>query len=174
MSLLFFCNNHASRRRARYIGVAETADLWRAWARYRMLVRARGTVSQPGSPTNQHITTWAAPTTPPTDAGMATTRYARSLWGQEQAKRPVGRSLMRPDGSSGRRWWVGMTRGVPGWLGPSIWWSYLVGVPGSNSVFRTRARAGREGGWMRVQDRLLVASSRQPTYTISSVGTYLG
>ncbi|KAI1347604.1 hypothetical protein F5Y01DRAFT_240490 [Xylaria sp. FL0043] len=94
------------------------------------------------------------PLLPPPRQLQASRRPGRGA--KSSAKRPVGRSPMRLDGSSGRRWWVWMTR-VPGWLGPKL---YRFGGRRacSNCVFPARARGGSE------QDRMLVASYRRQSH----------
>ncbi|RYC59601.1 hypothetical protein CHU98_g6606 [Xylaria longipes] len=76
------------------------------------------------------------------------------VWGQEQAKRPVGRSPMRPDGSSGRRWcWWGCMTRVPGWAWSWLGWAACLFQPCVSH--QARAEPGGSG-----QDRTLAASSR--------------
>ncbi|KAI1275643.1 hypothetical protein F5Y07DRAFT_369086 [Xylaria sp. FL0933] len=164
-----------SRRRALHWGRRNRRNLWRAWARYRMVVRVTVTVVrgprstvQPGQATSASLarllslgSVQSLPYCPPPRQLQASRRLGRGA--KSSAKRPVGRSPMRLDGSSGRRWWVWMTR-VPGWLRPKL---YRFGGRRacSNCVFPARARGARGGFGTRSHAGCLLQTAEPPQHT---------
>ncbi len=120
-----FSTTMTSRRRALRWGRRNRRNLWRAWARYRMLVRV--TVVQPD---HQHI---------PGQRPIPRQLQASRRLGMGPRAEPSAQWAVHPcaDGSFRSPRWGRMTR-VPGWLGSNL--NLFGGRACSNCVSPTQAR----------------------------------